>query len=145
MNPGGVKNRSSRGAHRQGVQTRMDLMAALEVPEAKPERIKDSIYTLFDDDFDPSIKGIKDWILEVYAALSSYWKRNSKVEELFRKNLQFHHGMEYLVTILLSELTATQGKEIADRIVEDLGPLLQMRCADCQKKLEVEDEIQTTK
>ena len=142
LDPSGTKNKrsSSRGSHRQSINLRMDLMGTLEIPEAKPERIKDDIYTLFDDDFDPSIKGVKDWILDCHQSLDGYWHRKAKVEELLRKNLGFHDGMRYIVTILLSELTVTQGKELSDRIIEELGPLLATHCADCKKKIEDEDD-----
>ena len=130
------KPRSSRGSHRQGLQMRMDIESKLEVPDKKPERLKDDILTLFDDDFPPSIKGVKDWIIEVHSSLNSYWNRKSKTDEILRKNLGFHDGMRYLMTILLAELTVDQGRELERRIVEDLGPLLATYCADCQNIIE---------
>ena len=54
--------------------------------------------------FSPSIKSIKDWILESYGALGSYFNRPSKIEEIKNKKLGFKDGMAYFVTILLSEL-----------------------------------------
>jgi len=129
------RQQSSRGAHRRSRQARMNLEAAFAVPEAKQERIDDGIYTLFDDDFSPSIKSIKDWILESYGALGSYFNRPSKIEEIKNKKLGFKDGMAYFVTILLSELTADQGKSLADEILEDLGPLVAEFCDDCKKKV----------
>ena len=59
-----MTQQSSRGEHKRGRQSRMDFESTFVIPEAKSERIKDNIYTLFDDDFLPSTKAIKDWILE---------------------------------------------------------------------------------
>ena len=82
------------------------------------------IYTLFDDDFLPCTKAIKDWILESTEALESYFKRPVKIEEVLRKHLGFIDGIRYFRTILLSELVADQGKSLEDAIMEDLAPLV---------------------
>ena len=119
-----MTQQSSRGEHKRGRQARMDLESTFVVPEAKPERIKDNIYTLFDDDFLPCTKAIKDWILESTEALESYFKRPVKVEEVLRKHLGFIDGIRYFRTILLSELVADQGKSLEDAIMEDLAPLV---------------------
>ena len=119
-----MTQQSSRGEHKRGRQARMDLESTFVVPEAKPERIKDNIYTLFDDDFLPCTKAIKDWILESTEALESYFKRPVKIEEILRKKLGFMDGIKYLRTILLSELVADQGKSLEDAIMEDLALLV---------------------
>jgi len=132
------KNVSSRGQHRMGRQMRMDIEVRILVEEVLPNRLKDDILILFDEDFLPSIKGVKDWLIEVHQALDSYWRRNSKKEEILRKNLGFLEGMRYMLTVCLSELTLTQGEDLAKRIEEDLGPLLATFCADCKKIIEDE-------
>jgi hypothetical protein len=130
-----MTTRSSRGLHKQGRQMRMDILSTLEVPKVKPNRVKDNVLTLFDDDFPPSIKGIKDWILESHTALESYWHRKSKTEEILRKNLGFHDGMRYLMTVLLSELSLDLGKQLEERILDDLAPLVSEYCEDCKSKI----------
>ena len=129
------RQQSSRGSHRRARQARMNLEVTFAVPDAKSERIEDGIYALFDDDFQPSVKAVKDWILESYEALDSYFKRPSKIEEILRKKLGFKDGMKYLVTILLSELTADQGKSLSEDILSDLGPLVSEYCEDCKVKI----------
>ena len=119
-----MTQQSSRGEHKRGRQSRMDFESTFVIPEAKSERIKDNVYTLFDDDFLPSTKAIKDWILESTEALESYFKRPVKIEEILRKKLGFMDGIKYLRTILLSELVADQGKSLEDAIMEDLAPLV---------------------
>jgi|TARA_Y100000034_G_C6873549_1_gene399146 hypothetical protein len=114
----------------------MDLEATFPVVSAKPERLKDSVLTLFDDDFSVSTKVVKDWILESSEALESYFLRPSKKEEIIRKKLGFINGVRYLATILLSELTADQGRSLEDTILEELTPLIANYCADCQQKIE---------
>lgn len=131
-----MTQRSSRGAHKRARQGRMDLEATFSVPDAKQERIKDRIYTLFDDDFQPSTKAIKDWILESFEAVDSYFKRPSKVNEILTKKLGFIDGMHYLVTILLSELTADQGASLSEAILEDLRPLVAEFCDECKVKID---------
>jgi len=118
------RQQSSRGQHKRVRQGRMDLEATFAIPEAKKERIKDGIYTLFDDDFLPSTRAIKDWILESHEALASYWMRPSKKEEALRKHVGFMDGMKYMATILLSELVADQGKSLEEMIMIDLAPLV---------------------
>jgi len=49
--------------------------------------------------------------------------------------MDFKDGMKYVITILLSELTADQGKELSDTILEDLGPLVAEFCDDCKSKI----------
>jgi len=119
-----AQRQSSRGAHKRVRQGRMDLEATIAVPDAKKDRLKDDVYTLFDDDFSPSTKAIKDWIHESCEALESYFRRKSKGEEILRKKLGFIDGMKYLRTILLSELLIDHGKTLEDAIMEDLAPLV---------------------
>jgi len=103
-----TQRRSSRGEHKRVRQIRMDLESTFIIPDAKQERIKDDIYSLYDDDFSPSSKAIKDWILESRDALSSYFLRPVKKEEVLRKKLGFLDGIKYMATILLSELLVDQ-------------------------------------
>ena len=115
---------------------RMDIESALVIPEVKENRLKDDILTLFDEDFPPSIKGVKDWLIEGHSSLSSYWNRSSKITEILRKNLGFHDGMKYLLVVLLSELTLDQGKSLEAIILDDLSELVYNYCEDCKAKID---------
>lgn len=115
---------------------RMDIESAIEIPVVKQDRMKDGVLTLFDDDFSPSLKSVKDWLIEGHDSLASYWNRNSKVTEILRKNLGFHDGMRYLLVVLLSELTLDQGKSLEELILDDLGKLVYNYCEDCKVKIE---------
>ena len=118
------RQESSRGSHKRAVQGLMDLAATFVVPEAKQERILDDIYTLFDDDFTPTIKAIRDWVYESSEALKSYFMRPSKQAEILEKKVGFIDGIEYLTTILLSELIVDHGRHLEELIMEDLAPLV---------------------
>jgi len=113
----------------------MDLESTFVIPEAKPERIKDNIYTLYDDDFSPSSKAIKDWILESRDALVSYFLRPVKKEEVLRKKLGFLDGINYAATILLSELVADQGVSLEEVIMDDIAQLV-IVCPKCNGPIE---------
>ena len=109
----------------------MDLESTFgKPPDLKEERFKDNIITLFDDDFSPSIKAIKDWLLESEESLESYFKRPSKGEEILRQKLGFLDGMRYWRDILLSELLVDQGKNLEECIMEDLAPLVSNNTED---------------
>lgn len=128
---------SSRGSHKRSQQMRMDLESVINIPEVKDERLKNDVLTLFDEDFPPSVKAIRDWMFESYTSLYSYWQRNSKKEEILRKNMNFYDGMKYVITCLISELTVDQGKSLEESIMEDLGPLVSEYCTDCKAKIEL--------
>lgn len=132
------QRQSSRGAHRRVRQLRMDLEATFVIPDAKQERIKDEVYTLFDDDFSVPTKAIKDWILESAEALRSYYLRPVKADEVLRKKMGFLDGIKYFRTILISELTADQGKSLEDLIMEDLGKLV-ITCPECTEHIYKEE------
>ena len=117
----------------------MDLESTFAIPDAKQERVKDGVYTLFDDDFSPSAKAIKDWILEGSDSLISYYLRPVKAEEVLRKKLGFLDGIRFLRTILLSELTADQGASLDNVIMEDLGQLV-ITCPECTEHIYKKDD-----
>jgi len=129
------RQQSSRGAHKRARQIRMDLESSFIIPEAKPERIKDNVYTLYDDDFSPSSKAIKDWVLESRDALISYFLRPVKKEEVLRKKLGFLDGLNYMATILLSELVSDQGVSLEEAIMDDIAQLV-IVCPKCNGPIE---------
>ena len=118
---------SSRGEHKRARirQMRMDIEGTFSIPiNVPPERIKDGIITLFDSDFAPSIKAIKDWIIESNNTLESYFNRSSKQDEIKKLKLGFIDGIGYFCDILLKELAYDSGKSLEDIILEDLAPLV---------------------
>jgi hypothetical protein len=115
---------SSRGSHKRARQARMDLESTFKPPDVKPERLKDQIITLFDDDFSPTAKAIKDWIIESSEVLDSYFKRKSKLEEVKVKKLTFNDGIKYFRNVLLTELLIDRGASLENAIMDDLSPLV---------------------
>lgn len=59
--------------------------------------------------------------------------------------MNFYDGMQYMLTILLSELTVDQGHNLENVILEDLSRLVYNYCQDCQAKLPEPDESQVVK